>query len=284
MKHLLCIATLFVFPLSLMAEDADTPQKREFFALCMDTHDEKQRSFEEQNKMLAELGFDGVAHLWLDKLEERVTSAKASGLRVAQVYFQVHLAQDPPYDPKLKDALPCLKGGQTQLAVMFYGGQPSDKSLDDKAVGIIREIVAIAEPNDVKVVLYPHVGAWNETVADCVRIAERFPEKKVGAMFNLCHWAAVDKSENLEKTLELALPYLSCITINGTDTPEEIQSRDDRAGWLQPLDVGTFDQKKLLAILDKIGYRGPVGLQCYGISGDAKIHLERSMKTWRELQ
>ena len=284
MKHLLLILPLLFFPATRFAEDVDSPQKHEFFALCMDTHDEKQRSVEEQNTMLAELGYDGVAHLWLDKLEERATSAKASGLRVSQVYFNVSLAQDPPFDQKLKDALPCLKGGQTQLALLIYGGQPSDKSLDDKAVGIIRKIVDIAEPNDVKVVLYPHVGAWNETVDDCVRIAERFPDKQVGAMFNLCHWVAVDKSENLEKTLELALPYLACVTINGTDTPEEIQSRDDRAGWLQPLDAGSFDRKKLLAILDKLGYCGPVGLQCYGIPGDARIHLERSMKAWRDMQ
>ena len=282
MKSLIWIIVLFVFPVTLFA--ADSPQKREFFALCMDTHDAKQRTIEEQNAMLAELGFDGVAHLWLDKLEERVASAKETELHVAQVYFQVNLTQDPPFDPKLKETLPCLKGGRTQLALLIYGGPPSDKSLDDQAVGIIRDIVRIAEPNDVKVVLYPHVGAWNETVADCVRIAERFPEKNVGAMFNLCHWAAVDQSENLEKTLELALPYLACITINGTDTPEEIQSRADRAGWLQPLDAGSFDQKRLLLLLDKLGYRGPVGLQCYGIPGDAKVHLERSMKTWRDMQ
>ena len=284
MKLPVWIFVLFVFTMTLLADDVNRPQKREFFALCMDTHDEKKRSIEEQNAMLAELGFDGVAHLWLDKLSERVASAKETGLQVAQVYLQVDLSQDPPFDRKLKEALSCLKGGQAQLALLIYGGQPSDRSLDDKAVGIIRDIVSIAEPNNVKVVLYPHVGAWSETVADCVRIAERFPDKNVGVMFNLCHWAAVDKSKNLKKTLELALPYLSCITINGTDTPEEIQSRADRTGWLQPLDAGSFDMKMLLTILDELDYRGPVGLQCYGIPGDAKVHLERSMKTWRDMQ
>lgn len=279
MKPLIWIFTLFVFPATLFAASP----KREFFALCMDTHDEKQRSIEEQNAMLAELGFDGVANLWLDNLEARAASAKETGLNVTQVYFRVDLSQDPPFDPRLKDALPCLKGGHTQLALLIYGGRPSDESLDEKAVGIIQEIVSIAEPNDVAVVLYPHVDAWNETVADCVRVAGRFPDKNVGVMFNLCHWAAVDRSENLRKTLENAMPHLSCVTINGTDTPEEIQSRPGRAGWLQPLDAGSFDQKNLLSLLDELGYTGPVGLQCYGIPGDAKIHLERSMKAWWEI-
>jgi len=286
------IVILFAFPLMLLADDANSPKTREFFALCMDTHDEKQRTIEEQNAMLAELGFDGVAHLWLDKLNERAASAKTSKLNVSQVYFQIDLSKNPPFDQNLEKTLPCLKegalrpaaGGKTQLALLIYGGKPSDESLDDKAFGIVRDIVRIAEPNDVTVVLYPHGGAWNETVADNVRLAKRFPEKNVGVMFNLCHWVAMDKSENLRKTLELALPYLACITINGTDTPEEIQTRADRAGWLQPLDAGSFDQKKLLTILDELGYRGPVGLQCYGIPGDAKVHLERSMKKWRDMQ
>ena len=291
---------LFAFTRTLFAEVANPPQgiagrnapSREFFALCMDTHDEKQRSIEEQNAMLAELGFDGVAHLWLDQLEERVASAKTSKLNVTQVYFQIDLSKNPPFDQNLEKVLPCLKegalrpatGGKTQLALLIYGGKPSDESLDDKAFGIIRDIVAIAEPNDVKVVLYPHVDAWNETVADNVRIAKRFPEKNVGVMFNLCHWVAIDKSENLRKTLELALPYLACVTINGSDTPEEIQAGAGRPGWLQPLDAGSFDQKKLLTILDELGWRDPVGLQCFGIPGDAKVHLERSMKKWRDMQ
>ncbi|MCL2304963.1 MAG: sugar phosphate isomerase/epimerase [Planctomycetaceae bacterium] len=284
MKHLIFVLALFVFPMTLLAADAKSPQKREFFALCMDTHDEKQRSIDEQNAMLAGLGFDGVAHLWLDKLEQRVTSARKVKLHVTQVYFRVDLSQNPSFDPKLKETLPCLKGENTQLALLIYGGKPSDESLDEKAVGVIREIVNIAEPNGVKLVLYPHVDAWNETVTDCVRVAEKFPDKKVGVMFNLCHWVAVDKSENLEKTLKLAMPYLACVTINGTDTPEEVQSRPGRPGWLGPLDSGTFDQKQLLSLLDELGYCGPVGLQCYGISGDAKIHLERSLKKWHALR
>ena len=280
MKSFACILVLLIFPAVLFA---DNPQKREFFALCMDTHDTQKRTIDEQNKMLAELGFDGVANLWLDKLVERVTSARDLKLNVTQVYFRVDLNKNPSFDPSLKEALFCLKGGRTQLALLIYGGQPSDESLDEKAVGIIREIVNIAESFNVKVVLYPHVKAWNETVADCVRIAKRFPEKNVGVMFNLCHWVAVDKSENLRKTLEIAFPYLDCVTINGTDKPEEVQSRAGRSGWLQPLDSGSFNQKQLLVILNELGYTGPVGLQCYSIPGDAKIHLERSMKKWCEL-
>ena len=259
-----------------------TQQKSPFFPLCMDTHDEKKRSIEEQNEMVRTLGFDGVAHLWLDGLPERAASAKATSLKVFQIYIQIDLAAEQPYDGRLSEILPSVKDQGAQLALLIYGAKPSDASFDDKAVEIIQKILDVADPLGVRVVLYPHVDAWNEKVADCVRIAQRFPEKKVGVMFNLCHWVAIDKSENLESVLRSALPYLAAITINGTDTPEEVQAKT--GNWLQPLDAGSFDQAKLFKILNDLGYHGPIGLQCYGIPGDAKIHLERSMKRWKSLR
>ncbi|MDR2705096.1 MAG: sugar phosphate isomerase/epimerase, partial [Planctomycetaceae bacterium] len=267
-----------------------TPQQKlqqtlPFFALCMDTHDEKHRTIEQQNEMLAQLGFDGVAHLWLKGLPERVESAKKYSLKVTQVYLHVNLDANPPFDKELPKVLPCLKGQGTQLALLIYGGKPSDASRDEKAIEIINQIKEIAEQSEVQVVLYPHVNAWLEKVTDAVRIAEKFkaqyPNRNIGVMFNLCHWAAVDKTENLEQILTLAKPYLATVTINGTDTPEEIQSK--KGNWLQPLDSGSFNIATLLGLLKKINYQGPVGLQCYGIRGDAQEHLTRSMKAWRLL-
>jgi sugar phosphate isomerase/epimerase len=280
---ILVIISTFV---PLLQGEAAQP-KSPFFALCMDMQDEKKRSIDEQNEMLRDLGFDGVAHLWLDGLEERAASAKKNGLAVTQIYFQVNLAAEQPFDGRLAEFLPFVKDQGTQLALLINGAKPSDDSFDDKAVGIIQKIVDIAEPQGVHVVLYPHANYWNEKIADCVRIAERFPNKKVGVMFNLCHWTFIDKNENLESVLRLAMPYLMAVTINGSDTPEEIQAKTGAAmgaSRFQPLDAGSFDQAKLLKILDNLGYCGPIGLQCFGIPGDARIHLERSMKKWKALR
>jgi sugar phosphate isomerase/epimerase len=280
-QHLFICVLLVIF-VSVTRGAETVQQKSPFFPPCMDTHDEKKRTIEEQNEMVRDLGFDGVAHLWLDGLPERAASAKKTGLKIFQIYFQVDLAAEQPFDSRLAEILPSVKDQGTQLALLIYGAKPSDASFDDKGVAIIQKILDIAEPLGVQVVLYPHVDAWNEKVADCVRIASRFPDKKVGVMFNLCHWIALDKSENLESVLRLAFPYLAAITIAGTDTPEEFQAKT--GNWLQPLDSGSFDQKQLFKILDALGYHGPVGLQCYGIPGDAKVHMGRSMKKWKELR
>ncbi len=279
MNRICVLAVIFILCTGICGA---TEPKNPFFALCMDTHDEKHRTIDQQNELLKELGFDGVAHLWLDGLEERAASAKKHGLELYQVYFEVNLANDPPFDQRLAEVLPCVKDGKTQLALLINGGKPSDATRDDQVVQILRQIREIADPLGVKVVLYPHVQSWNEKIDDCVRIAKRFPDGEVGVMFNLCHWAKIDRGENLDKVLQAAKPYLAAVSLNGTDTPEEIQT--GTGNWLQPLDAGSYDISALLKALDQIDYNDPIGLQCFGQTGDARLHLERSMKKWREMR
>ena len=46
---------------------------------------------------------------------------------------------------------------------------------------------------------------------------------------------------------------------------------------------GKFDLGQFLKELNAAGYRGPIGLQCYGLKGDPKENLTRSMAAWRKL-
>jgi len=69
--------------------------------------------------------------------------------------------------------------------------------------------------------------------------------------------------------------------------PNGADEYDDQPGWsryIQPLGQGSFDVLAFLKTLRDLGYKGPIGLQCYGIGGDAREHLERSMAAWRRLQ
>lgn len=252
-----------------------------FFALCMDTHDARQRSLAEQASMLNELGYDGAGHLWLDNLPERIRTLDESGLTLYQVYMRVDLDKTPHYDQRLAAVLPLLKGRPTMLAVLFYGGKPSDEALDPAAVDILREIADAAARHDVRVVLYPHANAWLERVEDSLRLIEKCDRANLGVMFNLCHWLAVDREENLEPLLERAKPRLWAVSLHGADRAAEVQAKTGQ--WIQPLDQGNFDIAGLLKILRRLDYRGPIGLQCYGIPGDAREHLQRSMAAWRKL-
>ena len=68
--------------------------------------------------------------------------------------------------------------------------------------------------------------------------------------------------------------------------PEIYQSKFD-SSWIQPLGQGSYDIGEFLDILRQIEYKGSVGLQACGLGGgpdgDARVHLEQSMKVWKEI-
>jgi len=262
------------------------PQAQEtppLFAFCMDTHDARKRTLPEQAEMLKELGYAGAGHLWLDRVEERLKTLDAAGLRLFQIYIRVDVSgrAKQGYDPRLKDVLPLLKGRGVQLALLLQGRKPADPQGEERALELVCEIADLAREPGATVALYPHAGDWMERVQDALRVAEKADRPNVGVMFNLCHWMKTGEEQELKPLLEKALPRLVAVSLSGSDAVAEVKS--GKGKWIQPLDSGTYDLAGFLKMLKDLGYRGPVGLQCYGIGGDARDHLARSMAAWRKL-
>lgn len=260
---------------------AETETTWPFFAYCIDTHDSMKRTLPEQAAMLQELGYDGVGHLWLDNVKERLETLDAEGLKLFQITLMANLANEEAYDSRLKEVLPLLKGRDIQICLLMGGMNPSDTAGDEKGVAIISEIADMALDSGTTIILYPHANDWLEKVDDAIRLVKKVDKPNVGIMFNLCHWLKVDDEENMVPVLQRAMPYLQAVSINGSDTAASIH--DGTGNWLQPLDSGSFDNGKLLKALKQLGYKGPIGLQCWGITGDAKEHLARSMEAWKKL-
>jgi sugar phosphate isomerase/epimerase len=256
---------------------------RPFFAFCMDTHDAKKRTFQQQAQMLKERGYTGCGHRGLDKVEERIQSLDTARLKLFQIYIEVNVASDakPAYDPRLKDVLPLLKGRPTQLAVMLKGGPPADPKLNERAIAVLRELSELAIPSGTLIVLYPHTGFWLESFSDALSIVNTVDRDNVGVMFNLCHWLKVSKDRNYAPVLNASIVRLWAVSINGAE--EQYDKADWTAGYIQPLDAGAFDVSAFLKVLDDLGYKRAIGLQCYGLRGDAREHLGRSMTAWRKL-
>jgi sugar phosphate isomerase/epimerase len=253
-----------------------------FFPFCIDWHDAKHRNFEEQAVMLKELGYDGVGHIWLDKVDERLKTLDDKGLKLYQITMEVNIAPDKPaYGPKFKEVLSLLKGRNVQFCLLVSGGKPSDDSLDPQAVKVLCEMSDLASESGSQLLLYPHVNNWVERIEDSIRVAEKVDRPNVGAMFNLCHWLKVDKSRDYKSLLMKAMPRLWAVSINGAD---EFDAAGEWEHYIQPLDNGSFDMGKFLRTLKELGYKGPIGLQCYGIGGDTREHLARSMEAWKMLR
>jgi sugar phosphate isomerase/epimerase len=231
--------------------------------------------------MLKELGYTGVGHIWLDKVAERLKSLDDAGLKLYQVTMVVEVGPDKkPYDARFKDVLELIRGRHVQFCVIMNGMKSSDVSVDPHVVEILREMSDLAKDSGAELLLYPHQGSWIERLEDSMRVAEKVDRANVGVMFNLCHWLRVDKSRDYKALLRRAMPKLWAVSINGAD------NFDENPGWsryIQPLDRGSFDMGGLLKTLKELGYKGPIGLQCYGIGGDAREHLAHSMGAWKKL-
>lgn len=249
-----------------------------FFPFCIDWHDSKKRGFEEQAVMLKELGYEGVGHIWLDKVAERIKSLDDKGLKLYQITMVVEVGPDKqPFDPNFKEVLKLVKGRHVQFCLLVNGMKPSDESVDPHAVKILQEMSDLAKDSGSQLLLYPHQGSWIERIEDSMRVADKVDRPNVGVMFNVCHWLRVDKQRDYRTLLKKAMPRLWAISLNGAD------EFDEKPGWdkyIQPLGQGSFDIGAFLATLKELGYKGPIGLQCYGIGGDTREHLERSMKAW----
>jgi len=279
------LIALLAFPGLAPAHAAPAPKPSEvpaFFPFCIDWHDAKKRDFAQQAEMLKELGYDGVGHIWLDKVAERIQSLDAAGLKLFQITITVDIAPGKEaYDPRLKDVLTLVKGRGVQFALLMNGMKPSDPAGDDRAVAIIREISDLGKDSGAQFLVYPHVDNWAERIEDCIRVADKVNRPDVGVMFNLCHWLRVSKDRDYVTPLKKAMPRLMAVSLNGAD------EWDSKPGWdkyIQPLGRGDFDVAKLLKTLRELGFRGPIGLQCYGIGGDTRDHLQESMSAWRKLK
>lgn len=276
------LLALVLFTSLLAAQIAAAAPNYPFFPFCIDWHDAKKRTFEQQAVMLKELGYDGVGHIWLDKVAERIKSLDDAGLKLYQITMVVDVGPGKkPFDDKLKEVLGLIKGRHVQFCLLLNGMKSSDPSVDDHAVEILHQMSDLAQDSGAQLLLYPHQGSWVERIEDSIRVAGKVNRDNVGVMFNVCHWLRVDKSRDYKPLLKAAMPRLWAVSINGAD------DLDPKPGWshyIQPLGQGTFDMGLFLKTLHDLGYRGPVGLQCYGIGGDARDHLAASMTAWKQLR
>jgi sugar phosphate isomerase/epimerase len=252
-----------------------------FFAMDTGTKDDKHQTAKEQVEMIKKLGYDGIGPTGDAGLAEMVQELDKNNLRCFAVYMGVNI--DPnqqKYDPKLKEAMEILKGRNTilWLFVLSQKHKPSSPEGDARAVEIIREIADMAAQYKLRVALYPHYGFWVERVEDALRVVKKVDRKNVGVTFNLCHWLRVDDEKNMQPLIKAAMPYLFVVTINGADGGGK-----DWKQLIQTLDRGSFDMHRFLKTLKDSGYTGPIGLQGYGIGGDANDNLKRSMSAWRQL-
>jgi sugar phosphate isomerase/epimerase len=283
--HILPTAAACLVVLALGALDchaAANALANPFFAMDTGLRDGRNTAPAQRAETLAALGFAGSDLTGNKAAAETLKAYDAKGVRLFATYNWLQV--DPLWQPDdgIKQAIEALKGRQGFIWVAMGNKKykPSDPAGDDEALPMLRRLADLAAPKGVRVAIYPHTDAWVERVEDTIRLARKCHRDNVGGTFNLCHFLQVDgETSKLPALLKDSRDKLFAVTISGADAGAK--------GWdrlIQPLGRGTFDMDRFLRTLSGAGYKGPVGLQSYGIKGDSRAILGESISAWNSLK
>ena len=230
-------------------------------------------SIEEKAKILKELGYDGTT--WRpSNTAEVLPILDKHDLKLYATYVVLRATEtECPIPEETIQEIQVLKGRDT-FVWLTITGNPSD----DIAIDAISIIADVAKANGLKVALYPHYGFKLDTVANCLRLAKAAGRENVGISFNLCHFLKQNDEATLTKTIRSIGDKLWLVSLNGADSGDTQNMGWDQ--WIQPLGEGNFNMQPVLQELKKVGYEGPVLLQCYNIPQPDKEHLTTSINSW----
>ena len=271
--------------LSLLLSAAALAAPNPFFVFDNGLRGPELKTIESQLDLVKEIGFDGLSWRTDDpaRVKQTLNGAKQRGLKVFVIYVNLDIKDSKLiHDPRVNDIIALCKNTDTMIWPNITSKQfkPSDSAADEIAVTGLRELAALCDANGLRIAIYPHVGMWCHRVEDALRVVKKTDRKNVGLTFNLCHALMDNAEDKIPALLDEIAPHLFCVTINGAD------SHPPKPAWtqlIQPLDNGSYDVRIVLKKLTVLGYRGPVGLQCYSLKGDPKTLLTGSMAAWKKL-
>lgn len=268
---------------SVTAQGAERP-RHELYAYCVEMGLPKirPRPLAEQAALLRELGYNGIGWQFpLDgPIETDLGVLDRTGLRLHMTWatLNVNPTKGAAYPAGLPAMIGKLKGRGTVVSVLLAGLKPADPAGFDPAVKALRELGDVASEAGLRISIYNHVNNWTESLPFITDLVRRVDHPAVGFNFNLCHWLKLEGDKDYSSLLRENAAKLFCVTINGA----EIGAKTWTHGLIQPLDRGNFDNRRLLGLLDDIGYEGAIGIMCYGVPDDPKEHLARSMAKWHD--
>jgi sugar phosphate isomerase/epimerase len=231
---------------------------------------------EQQAAFARDYGFAGTVFDHARQIPERLRALDEAHLQLFFLWLTVDISHGQiKYEPEMDAAIEALQGRGTVVWVAIQGDD-ADAGAEDRAIQAVDRISDLASRSNLRVALYPHYGFYLARFRDVVRVAERVGRSNVGATFNLCHELRSGFDPEFPQLLDKAIPRLYGVTVNRADR----QGRD----WstlIQPLGRGDYDVTGLVRTITKAGYRGPFGIQCYGLKGDPGVYLKQSMAAWR---
>lgn len=228
---------------------------------------------------LQELGYDGFGGSGVSVKPMR-EAIEGQGLKLWNIYLTLELkAGVSALTPELRQQIDDLKGSKTTLWIAIKEA-PKDGGVTAK--NAVTEIAELAKQAELEVSLYPHTGFWMSRFPDAAKLAAMVDREDVGITFNLCHWLKTEGDADPLPAIIKEKAKLQFVTINGADKGDTKSMNWDRL--IQPLGKGSYDVAGFVRKLQvEADWKGPIGLQSYGIKGDQKQNLTRSLAAWRKM-
>lgn len=232
---------------------------------------------EQQAGFAREYGFEGTVFDHAQLIPERLRALDEAHLQLFFLWLTVEVSKGQvKYEPGMEAAIEALKGRGTVVWVAVQGDDVGGAGAEERTIQAVDRISDLASRSNLRVALYPHHGFYLARFRDVVRVAERVGRSNLGVTFNLCHELRSGFDPEFPQLLDKAIPRLYGVTINGAD-----RQGQDWTTLIQPLGRGDYDVTALVRTFVKAGYRGPFGIQCFGLKGDPGVYLKQSMAAWR---
>jgi sugar phosphate isomerase/epimerase len=248
--------------------------KENLVAWCIVPFDACERNPEQRATMLNELGISRLAYDYRDEhipsFRHEIGVLERHRIDLSAVWLWVDPSGEDVLNEACSAVMEVLKetGTRTELWVSLPGhvfeGIPDAEKLD-RAVNILSPVLQRAEEIGCTLALYNH-GGWFGEPENQVRIIETMASDKVGIVYNFHH--GHHQVERFNELLEVMMPYLTCININGmmVEGPKIIT-------------LGEGDRELgMLRAIAASGYRGPIGIIGHTEGEDIRVVLERNLK------
>jgi sugar phosphate isomerase/epimerase len=237
-------------------------------AWCIVPFDAKNRTPEARAEMLARLGFKKFAYDWraehVASFERELEALKKHNVQLSALWFPGGLTKENRHFLAVLDKHKV----KTQLWVMLVDFPAKDQAGKvQQATEFVRPIAEEAAKYGHEVALYNH-GGWGGEPENQLAVIAALKLKNVGIVYNLHH--GHDHLPRFAELLKKMLPHLLVLNLNGMNV-----AGDKKGQKILPLGHGTED-RALLQIIQKSGYRGPIGILGH-TSDDAEQRLQDNL-------
>lgn len=251
----------------------DVFRKSNLLAWCIVPFDSKKRGPVARARMLNKLGITKFAYDWRENnipaFDAEIDAVRSHHIQL--VGFWMTAGKDPVHDPNVQVVLDLLRRRhvKTELWVMYTPDRDFSSLTQQEKVAQVAKTISYlaseARKTGSSVGLYNHAGWYGEPENE-LAILRAVKETNVGMVYNFNH--AQDQIQRFPAFFPEILPHLMAVNLGG------LRQGDPRNF---PLGRGGSAQK-MISIVWKSGYHGPIGIINETTAPDAEVGLKMNLE------